>query len=143
MPTSSGSPLLRVLEPLEPIVYPALRIIAGAMFACHGIQKLFGVFGIAEAVPLFSQLGLGGVIELVGGILIALGLFTRPAAFLASGQMAVAFFQFHVAETHKILPIQSGADDTVLYCFVFLLFFVRGGGRYALDHVLFPARSTS
>jgi putative oxidoreductase len=143
MPTPPASPLLRTLEPLEAIVYPALRIIAGAMFACHGIQKLFGVFGAEHAVPLFSQLGVGGVIELTGGVLIALGLFTRPAAFICSGQMAVAFFQFHVAETGKILPIQSGADDTVLYCFVFLLFLVRGGGRASLDHVLFPSKPTS
>jgi putative oxidoreductase len=143
MPTPSSSLLLRVIDQLDPIVYPALRIVAGAMFACHGIQKLFGVFGAEHAVPLFSQMGLGGVIELVGGILVAIGLGTRLAAFLMSGQMAVAFFQFHVLQTGQLLPIQNGADDTVLYCFVFLMFFVRGPGPFALDNLIFGARATS
>jgi len=142
MPTSSPSLLLRVIDQLEPIVYPALRIIAGAMFACHGIQKLFGAFGIDHAVPLFSQMGLGGVIELVGGILVAIGLGTRLAAFLMSGQMAVAFFQFHVIKTGQLLPIQNGADDTVLYCFVFLMFAVRGPGAFALDNRIFGSATS-
>jgi len=143
MPT----PLRRLIDQLDPIVYPALRVIAGGMFACHGLQKLFGVLGTDEhpvhAVAVLSQLGLGGVIELTGGLLIALGLFTRAAAFVASGQMAVAFFQFHVAKSGYILPIQAEADDTVLYCFVFLLFFVRGPGAFALDNRIFGARTTS
>ncbi len=117
------------LARLEPVVYGTLRMIAGAMFACHGLQKVFGVLG-GHAVPIASQLGVGGIIELVAGLLIALGIFTRWSAFIASGQMAVAFFQFHAP--HGILPIQTKADDTVLYCFVFLLFWVRGSGIYAL-----------
>lgn len=119
---------------VEALVYAALRILAGAMFACHGIQKLFG-WPEKKGVPveLLSQLGVGGVIELVGGILIALGLFTRPAAFLCSGQMAVAYFQFHVGKDLKLLPIMTEADDTVLYCFVFLLFCIKGAGEYSVD----------
>lgn len=117
------------LARLEPIVYGALRMIAGAMFACHGLQKTFGILG-GHAVPLTSQLGLGGVIELVTGLAIAIGVGTRWAAFFAAGQMAVAYFQFHAP--HGVLPIQTHADDTVLYCFVFLLVCVRGSGVYAI-----------
>jgi len=121
------------LDRLDPIVYTAFRVLSGLMFMCHGIQKVFGTFGLPHALPLTSQGGIGGVIELVTGTLIALGLFTRCAAFIASGEMAVAFFQFHVIASHKLLPIQNGGDDTVLYCFWFLLLFVRGAGPWSLD----------
>ena len=121
------------LERLDPIVYTAFRVLSGLMFMCHGIQKVVGTFGLPHALPLTSQGGIGGVIELVTGALIALGLFTRCAAFIASGEMAVAFFQFHVGESHKLLPIQNGGDDTVLYCFWFLLLVVRGAGPWSLD----------
>lgn len=120
------------LQAIAPLAFAALRIVAGFMFVLHGVQKVFGAFG-HQAVPLASQAGVGGVIELVTGTLIALGLLTRPAAFLASGQMAVAYFQFHVAKTGKILPIQNGGDDTVLYCFLFLAIFFAGAGPYSID----------
>src|SRR5688572_7251296 len=81
--------LNRVLAPYTEHAYALLRIVAGVLFAFHGMQKLFGVLG-GKTVELVSQRGLGGIIELAGGLLIALGLFTRPAAFLASGTMAVA-----------------------------------------------------
>jgi putative oxidoreductase len=121
----------------EPIVYNALRIIAGAMFMLHGIQKTFGLWG-ADPAKLSPQLQVGGYIELVTGIMIALGIGTRAAAFLASGQMAVAYFQFHwkFAFDERILPLVNGGDDTVLYCFVFLLFTVRGAGAASIDAVL-------
>src|SRR4051812_19481 len=105
-----------------------LRIVAGAMFACHGAQKILGVLttpGHQRAVG--SQLWIGGIIELVGGTLIALGLFTRPAALLASGTMAVAYFQFHwklALGGWKFLPIMNDGELAVLYCFVFLVFAV-------------------
>jgi len=121
------------LARLDPLVYTAFRVLSGLMFMCHGIQKLVGTFGIPHAVPIGSQMGIGAVIELATGALIALGLFTRGAAFLAAGQMAVAYFQFHVGESGKILPIQNGGDDTVLYCFWFLLLFVRGAGPWSAD----------
>ncbi len=125
----------------EPIVYNALRIVAGAMFSLHGIQKTFGVWG-ADPAKLSPQLQVGGYIELVTGILIALGFGTRIAAFVASGQMAVAYFQFHwkFAFDERILPVVNGGDDTVLYCFVFLLFCVRGAGAASLDAVLAKKR---
>jgi len=131
--TYSEIMITKRLQELEHVGFAAVRIISGLMFSLHGIQKLFGTFGLPAAVPLTSQFGIGGVIELVTGILIALGLCTRPAAFLASGQMAVAYFQFHVAKTGQILPIQNGGDDTVLYCFWFLFLVFKGAGPYSLD----------
>jgi len=114
-----------------------LRIVAGAMFACHGAQKILGVLTTPEhQPPVGSQLWFGGIIELVGGILIALGLFTRPAALLASGTMAVAYFQFHwklALGSWKFLPIVNGGEPAVLYCFVFLVFAVSGAGALSLD----------
>jgi|HubBroStandDraft_6_1064221.scaffolds.fasta_scaffold58930_2 putative oxidoreductase len=124
-------------EKLATIVFASLRIIAGAMFLCHGIQKLFGVL-IDHPPEVLSQLWIGGFVELVTGTLIALGLFARPAAFLASGQMAVAFLQFHWGFhfDRRILPLATGADDTVLYCFLFLWIAVRGAGPVSLDRVI-------
>jgi len=121
----------RIIE----ITHTALRIIAGAMFLCHGLQKLFGV-PIGPMQPIGSQLWIGGVVELTAGTLIALGLHARLAAFIASGQMAVAYFQFHwkldFSEFHW-LPLATGADDTVLYCFVFLWLSAAGPGRWSID----------
>jgi putative oxidoreductase len=122
-------------DKLATIVFAALRIIAGVMFMCHGMQKLFGVL-TEHQPPVGSQLWIGGVIELVTGALIAVGLFARAAAFVASGQMAVAYFQFHWGFhfDRRILPIATMADDTVLYCFLFLWISVRGAGPASLDH---------
>ena len=125
--------LRQQLERYQPTVFAVFRVLSGLMFMCHGIQKVFGTFGLPHAVPLTSQFGIGGVIELVTGALIALGLFTRCAAFIASGEMAVAYFQFHVGEGHKLLPIENGGDDTVLYCFWFLFVVVHGAGQWSLD----------
>jgi putative oxidoreductase len=113
-----------------------LRIVAGAMFALHGAQKILGFPVAAGKLEGFSQLWFGGIIELVGGTLIALGLFTRPAALLASGTMAVAYFQFHwkLAMDHwKFLPAVNQGELAVLYCFVFLVFAMSGAGGYSLD----------
>ena len=124
------------------ITYAALRILAGLMFMMHGTQKLLG-WPPPELGDLPLQIKIGGVIELAGGALIAVGLFTRIAAFVCSGQMAVAFFQFHVFDgkvtlppLSHFLPITTGADDTVLYCFVFLAIAAAGAGRFSLDHKL-------
>lgn len=116
----------------------ALRIVAGGMFAFHGAQKILGVLSPPDFHPAaFSQLWFGGIIELVGGILIALGLFTRPAALLASGMMAVAYFQFHwklAMDQWKFLPAVNQGELAVLYCFVFLVFAVSGAGAFSIDH---------
>ena len=87
----------RVLGRVAPLCYALLRIVAGFLFACHGAQKLFGVLG-GTVVPIASQRGAAGIIELVGGTLIALGLFTGYAAFVASGEMAVAYFKAHAPQ---------------------------------------------
>lgn len=122
---------------LETITYAALRIVSGALLSFHGAQKLFGLFARKGGPEMFSQLWFGGVIELVGGLFIALGLFTRPAAFLASGTMAVAYLQFHWkgALDSAFFPIVNGGELAVIYCFVFLLFSVKGAGEVSLDRM--------
>jgi putative oxidoreductase len=118
---------------LETWSYAALRVVAGFMFLFHGIQKVFGEFTSKAPPEMFSQKWVGGIIELVGGVLIMTGLFTRPAAFLASGMTAVAYWQFHALEKGQMLPIQNGGELAVLYCFVFLFIFARGAGAISLD----------
>ncbi|MGI9088275.1 MAG: DoxX family protein [Chthoniobacterales bacterium] len=121
------------LEKYSGYFYALLRLIVGLMFVCHGAQKLFGMFGgkgEAHGMMLF-----GGIIELVGGLLIALGLLTRPAAFFASGMMAVAYFMAHFPTSP--LPIVNKGELAVVYCFVFLYIFFRGGGPWSLDAMIF------
>lgn len=122
----------KVLGRLSPYFYVLLRVVAGLAFAQHGAQKLFGVLG-GTAVELMSQRGVAGVIEFVGGILIAIGLFTSPIAFLASGEMAVAYFQAHAPR--GFWPIQNGGELTVLYCFIFLYFAAIGSGKLSIDSI--------
>ena len=121
---------------LETWSYAALRVVAGFMFLFHGIQKVFGEFTAKAPPEMFSQAWVGGAIELVGGILIMAGLFTRPAAFLAAGTMAVAYWQFHAIEKGHLLPVQNGGELAALYCFVFLFIFARGAGPISLDRSL-------
>jgi putative oxidoreductase len=105
------------------------------MLACHGFAKVFGVIG--PTMPVGSQLWIGGVIELVGGLLVAIGLFTRIAAFIVSGTMAVAYFQFHWQldlSGYRFLPLVNQGELAVVYCFAFLWFSARGAGRYSVDH---------
>ena len=110
--------------------YAALRIIVGLLFACHGAQKLFGVLG--GTIAIHRPLGLAaGLIEFVAGVLIALGFYVRAAAFLASGEMAVAYFM--VCASQSFWPIANGGEMTVLYCFVFLYIFFHGSGRWSVD----------
>lgn len=113
--------------------YAALRFMSGWMFAYHGAQK---VFLSAERPPLISQVGLGGVIELVCGLLIAIGLKTRGAAFLASGTMAVAYIQFHwkFQFNSNFFPAANHGELAVVYCFLFLYIACQGGGKYYLGN---------
>jgi putative oxidoreductase len=116
-----------------------LRVMAGLMFMQHGAQKLFGVLGgwrgePGATAPLVSQAGLAGVLEVFGGLLIVLGLFTRPVAFILSGMMAVAYFQAHAGD--GFWPIVNRGELAALYCFVFLFFSARGAGPYSLDAML-------
>jgi putative oxidoreductase len=119
-----------ILGRFAPQIYALLRIAAGLLFACHGAQKLLGIFG-GQRVPLMSQLGLAGAIELGGGILIALGLLASVIAFIASGEMAVAYFQAHAPR--GTFPIQNQGELAVLYCFLFLYVAARGNGIWSLQ----------
>jgi putative oxidoreductase len=127
--------LTRRLNQFEEPVYAILRVVAGLMFSLHGMQKLFGWMA-GEVQPMGGQMWVGGVIELTCGLLIAIGLFARPAAFLASGTMAVAYFQFHwklnMADS-MWSPAANHGDAAILYCFLWLLVLVRGAGPYSLD----------
>jgi putative oxidoreductase len=122
----------RALGRLEPYAYAALRIVAGLLFLFHGLQKVFGMYG-GTAVPLMSQRGLAGLIELVGGTLIMIGLFTVPAAFIASGEMAVAYFQAH--QPQAFWPIENRGELAALYCFLFLYIAARGAGLLSVDRL--------
>jgi putative oxidoreductase len=122
----------------EPAAYAALRMVSGLLFACHGVQKVFGWLSTKAPPALGSQLWFGGLIELIGGCLIALGLFTRCAAFVASGTMAVAYTQFHwkLALTDwQWLPIVNHGELAALYCFVFLFIWTHGPGSASLDRL--------
>lgn len=121
----------KLLAPFRPHLYSLLRFTAGLLFFLHGLPKLFGGFGRPAPVELLSQMGLAGVIEVIGGALIGLGLFTSPVAFLASGQMAVAYFQAHAPR--GLWPIMNGGELAALFCFVFLYLAAAGSGRWSID----------
>ena len=113
----------RMLGRLAPYIYGALRIVAGILFAIHGAQKLFGLFG-GKQMPLMTQIGLAGVIELVCGLMIAIGILTSIAAFIASGEMASAYFIAHAPR--GLNPVQNDGELAVIYCFLFLYIAARG-----------------
>jgi len=113
-----------------PHLYALLRIVSGLLFACHGAQKLLGLFG-GHRVPLASQLGVASIIELGGGLLIAVGLLTSIAAIIAAAEMAVAYFQVHLPR--GLVPIQNSGELAVLYCFLFLYIAARGAGPWGID----------
>lgn len=121
-----------------PYVYSAFRMVFGLLFLQHGLQKLAGMFGgmpgFNGAVPLNSLFGAAGIIECVAGTLIVLGLYTRPAAFIASGMMAYAFFTAHLP--NGLWPIVNRGEPAVMNCFAFLYMAARGSGPVSLDAVL-------
>lgn len=114
------------------VFYSLMRFVVGVLFACHGAQKLFGWFGgkVMTGNPLMLT---AGIIEFVGGLLIAVGLLTRIAAFLASGEMAVAYFKRHAPR--GFWPIENEGELAVVYCFVFLFIAAYGAGAYSLGRV--------
>jgi len=120
----------RLLGTYAPYLYALMRIVLGVLFACHGAQKLFGILG-GTTVALFSLRGLAGIIEFVGGLLVAVGFLTSYAAFIASGEMAVAYFMAHVPR--GFWPIQNNGELAVLYCFSFLYIASRGVGAWGID----------
>jgi putative oxidoreductase len=123
----------KILSGYAPQAYAVMRIVVGLLFFCHGLQKVFGLFGgiNGAAAPLLSLLGIAGLIELVTGALIAVGFAAGTAAFIASGQMAVAYFAGHFPAGSW--PIQNDGELSVLYCFVFLYMATRGSGISSID----------
>ncbi|MGV0578870.1 DoxX family protein [Mycolicibacterium elephantis] len=125
------------LNSYSPAALTAFRVIFGLLFAVHGSSKLFG-WPLGPSIPVGSwPMWWAGVIELVGGLLIAVGLFTRIAAFIASGEMAVAYFWQHwpplEGEPQSFWPMANGGEPTVLFCFGFLLLAALGAGAYSVD----------
>jgi putative oxidoreductase len=119
------------------VAYFLLRVVAGLLFFQAGGMKLFGWFGGMPGggtVRLMSQVGIGGVLEFLGGIAIMLGLLTRPVAFILSGEMAVAYWQFHAP--NGAWPILNNGQPAVLFCFIFLYMAAQGGGDWSLDALL-------
>jgi putative oxidoreductase len=125
------------LAPHVDKIYAAFRIMSGLLMLQHGCQKLLGWFGgLPEGVPSFIRYGAGGI-EFVGGLLVAVGLFGGPAAFLVSGTMAAAYFMGHVLgpqnPSHSLIPIVNQGELAVAYCFTFLLIAAKGSGIWSVD----------
>lgn len=125
-----------------PRLLSVLRIVAALLFMQHGSQKLFAVpaMGGAQPVDLMSLIGLAAILEFFGGLLILLGLFTRPAAFILGGEMAVAYFKSHAPQ--NLSPVLNRGELAVLYCFIFLYLVAAGGGVWSLDRLV-QRRKTS
>lgn len=131
--------MFSTLSRWSPHILSAVRIVVGLLFLEHGTAKYLG-FPITPHVPeILSMSGVGGLLELVGGALLTVGLFTRPVAFVLSGEMAVAYFFAHFPRS--FFPMINGGDAAVLYCFVFLYLCFAGGGRWSIDALV--ARSAT
>ncbi len=128
------------LDRYTPYAIAALRIVTALIFMAHGMQKLFGwpAPSASGLPPMFSLLWFGAVLELVGGLAILAGVFTRPVAFVLSGEMAVAYWMFHAPES--FFPVLNGGDAAILYCFVFLLLVFTGPGAWSVDGARSSAR---
>ena len=127
----------------QPRLLAVLRIVTAYLFVQHGTAKLLGFPAVdmfKDGVPLLSLAGIAGLLEIVGGALLLIGLFTRPTAFVLSGQMAVAYFIAHANQGHVLTPILNGGELAVLYCFVFLYLAVAGAGEWSVDAMLARTR---
>jgi putative oxidoreductase len=123
----------------SPYALAILRIVTALTYIEHGTQKLFGFPPPSSPMPpVFSLFWIGGVLEMVGGFLILIGLFTRPVAFLLAGEMAVAYWMVHAPR--NLFPALNGGDAAILYCFIFLYFAVAGGGAWSLDRAIWGKR---
>ncbi|MDB4884024.1 MAG: DoxX family protein [Gemmatimonadetes bacterium] len=121
---------------LPGLTHSLLRAMTGMLYMQHGVQKLFGLLGDpsrpAMGAPApFSVFWIAGVLETFGGLLIAVGLFTRPVAFLLAGEMAVAYFMMHAPRA--FFPVRNGGEVVVLFCFVYLFLMAHGGGPFSID----------
>ena len=132
---------MRAPNRFQPLLLSILRIAAAYMFMLHGTAKLFAMPHIAmfDGLQLFSLYGFAGMLEVAGGLLLMLGLFTRPAAFILSGQMAVAYFMAHAPKA-PLLPLLNGGEAAALFSFIFLYLAAAGGGTWALDSLFKKAK---
>jgi putative oxidoreductase len=112
-----------------------MRTVVGYLYLTHGTAKLLGIphQKMFENLQVFSLVGAAGVLELVGGALILVGLFTRPVAFILSGEMAVAYFMSHAPRANPLVPMLNGGELAVVYCFVFLFLAAAGAGAWSID----------
>jgi putative oxidoreductase len=133
MTTTSYTPATSSVAAWQPAALTALRVMTGLLFLEHGTSKLLGFphEPMFDGLKLFSFMGFAGALELVGGLLIVVGLFTRPVAFVLSGMMAVAYFLAHGSK--GFFPALNGGDAAILFCFIFLYFVAAGAGPYSLD----------
>ena len=127
---------MKSLNQFEPYALAALRIVAGYTFLLHGSAKLFGVPHVAmfDGLQVMSLMGLAGILEIAGGLLLILGCFTRPVAFLLAGEMAVAYFMAHAKANNFLLPLLNQGESAVLFCFIFLFLAFAGAGAWSVDN---------
>ena len=123
----------KLMGPYRARLYAVLRIVTGLLFFLHGLPKLFGGFGRDAPAELMSQMGLAGIIEVFGGFAIMIGLFTSPIAFLASGEMAVAYFWKHWGSSGEMWWWDNRGELVMVYSFLWLFFAVWGAGPFSLD----------
>jgi putative oxidoreductase len=135
MQTAAPYPFVARLESFTPYALALLRLVTAYLFIQHATAKLFAVPHVAalDGVQLMSLFGVAGVIEIVGSVLLILGLWTRQAAFILSGEMAFAYFMAHAPQGHVLSPILNGGESAVLFCFIFLAIAAVGGGAWTLD----------
>ena len=134
-PEFPSLPTLSGVANWQPQALAVLRIVTAYLFLLHGTAKLFHVPHVAmfDNLQVMSLMGIGGVLELVGGILLLIGLFTRPVAFILCGEMAVADFMFHANKGSPLVPMLNQGELAVMYCFVFLFFAIAGAGAWSVD----------
>jgi putative oxidoreductase len=134
----SATNITSLWRAMAPHFHAVLRVTSAIMFILAGTMKLFafpmGMPPDGSTAHLFSQIGLAGILETFGGGLILIGLYTRPAAFILSGEMAVAYFQVHFPQS--VWPIMNGGVDAVLYCFLWLYFSAAGAGPWSVDAIM-------
>ena len=132
-----ATPAAAWVDEWAPRAQALLRIVAGYLFLLHGTAKLFHAPHVAmfDNLQVMSLIGVAGIIELVGGALLLIGLFTRVVAFIMSGEMAVAYFMAHASQGHVAVPMLNQGEGAVLYCFIFLFFAAAGAGTWSVDTV--------